>query len=106
MPKYEKNYRAAKHSTCHVTPDCESVTASKEKQYDFSKFNYYLNDVVHPEPLAERLEQILASYLDMSIYVLMANAGMKPLEICVNDDIQNHVSFLNDLIKLFKELHS
>jgi hypothetical protein len=103
MTKRNEDYSTANNSNRNVTPDCESVNPC-EKQYDFSKFNEYFTDVVHPCEFIEELQEIRKSYLEMSLYVLMDFDGMKPPKILPHEDAQNHVFYLSELINLAKTL--
>jgi hypothetical protein len=103
MPKNEKDYSTAKHSTRTVTPDCESVNPC-EKQYDFSKFNEFFTEYNFPDEVIECLGEIRTSYLETSMYVLMDYDGMKPLKMTPHEDIQNHVGLLSALINLIKSI--
>jgi hypothetical protein len=90
MPQTMKNASKVNNSTLTSTPDCESVTP-KEKQFDFSKLNKYLTDVIYPSSVAEDLRAITISYLEMSLYTLMEFEGMRPLKMCPHEDVQDHI---------------
>jgi hypothetical protein len=101
----EKIAAGGKNSISASTPDCESVDP-REKQYDFSEFNEYLNYEVNPDELVDDLQEIRQFYTELSLYALMEYAGMKPYKQLPHGDIQNHIDSLSKLIELIKNLKS
>ena len=99
-----KDYSGAKHSNAHVTPDCESVNP-KEKQFDFSAFNNYLTDVIHPEKLASGLEEFYQDYLTMALVIAMQSDY--PVDYDLSErkiDRFNYLYNIKQFINLLKNL--
>jgi hypothetical protein len=103
MLSRNKIARTVNNSSSTSTPDCESV-ASRENQLDFSKFNDYFTDEIHPCELIECLQEMRESYLNLSLHALMDYAGMKPGEAIPHEDVRHQAHILSRLISLVKEL--
>jgi hypothetical protein len=104
MTKEMKDYDTVNNSTRTVTPDCESVHRN-EKQFDFSKFNEFFSDVIHPDEIIEELQEIQRYYIEASIYALMDCAGLKPLSIFPPENPQNQIYILERLINLIRSIN-
>ena len=104
MLNTEKTCLNAKNSTVQATSAHETCTPPRGKQFDFSEFNKYFNESVSPSELVKGLQEIRASYLEMSLHALMADSGMNPIRISPCEDIQNHTGYLLELIKLVGNL--
>jgi hypothetical protein len=106
MTKRMKDYKGVKHSSAHVTPDCESVSL-KEKQLDFSKFNDYFTDVISPHEAVCRLEELRTEYLRLSLHVLMKETFLDyRYSAYPSKDVEGFIGTLSGLIDLIKTLYS
>ena len=98
----EKDCLPVNNSSRTSTPGRESAESS-EKQLDFSAFHDFLKgDTL--DDLVERLQEIRATYLELSLHVLMELDGLKPLQRYPHKDVEEQASYLSDLINLFKTL--
>jgi hypothetical protein len=104
MPQTTKDYKGVKHSSAHVTPDCESVSL-KEKQLDFSKFNEHFTTVIFPHEAVCRLEELRLKYMELSLHALMEEAVPNyKKSFYLHEDVGSHICLLSELIKLINEL--
>jgi hypothetical protein len=96
--------RGKKHSTPASTPDCESVNLGK-KQYDFSKFHEYFDDVIDPQKVVTYLEELRTEYLKLLLHVLFQDVGKNPIRsYFVHCDIHKHLDVISELINLIKTI--
>ncbi|MDR2816070.1 MAG: hypothetical protein LBB62_05140 [Proteiniphilum sp.] len=75
----------------------------KQKQYDFSEFNEFFNDIIWPYDFVDYLHEIRASYLQMSLCTSLSYIADNR-KILPPEEIDNHIFYLTQLIKLVKTL--
>jgi hypothetical protein len=72
------------------------------RQFDFSKFNEYLNDGMNPKDLVNCLEELRAEYLELSIHVAYQWNNIEVFKRLPHQNVPTHSNLLGKLINLIR----